>query len=425
MPVIMLNDEQQEILDILTRTRNGQICKQRASELLGITVRQVNRKLQALRENGFGSVIHGNTGKSNACKLDDAIVSQIIHLYTNEFTGWNFSHFKDALEDHYEIKVSLSTIRRILDSQDILSPQAHKHKAKSHPLRPRRDSAGELIQVDASDHAWLYGVEEKFSLHGGVDDATGRIVGCYLTEHETIYGYQVLLAQIIQDYGLPAALYADGRTVFFSGKKHLSLDEKLAGKTIKQTRYTQMLDSLDIKIAEAPSPQAKGRIERLWKTAQDRLVNELEFEKISSPDKANIYIQDVFVPKYNDKFALAIRDDHNVFRMVEDDFDYNSKLATYEERMVQKHCYISYNGQHLTIMEPTTNKPVYFNTTKPVPVYTFLDQSIQVFYHGKFYPTQDTTLESIRQTQDQKLVHQSLGKSHPVAPNHPWKKFRI
>ena len=177
MSNIMLNQNQQRVLEILVKTQAGQICKTRSSEILGVSVRQLNRKLKALRENGAASVIHGNTGKSNVGRLDQSISAEIVRLYTSEYRDWNFSHFRDVLVDKYHLDICLSSVRRILENHGIKSPQAHKRKAKSHPPRPRRENAGELIQIDACDHAWLYGVDEKFSLHGGIDDATGTLVG--------------------------------------------------------------------------------------------------------------------------------------------------------------------------------------------------------------------------------------------------------
>lgn len=152
-------------------------------------------------------------------------------------------------------------------------------RRNTHPPRPRRENAGELIQVDASKHKWFYNDETYYYLHGGIDDATGIVTSCFLTTQETIYGYQMIMKDTILNYGIPECLYTDYRTVFKSGKKELTLEEELSGKEIKNTRFANMLNYIGTDIISTIDPRSKGRIERLWRTFQDRLYKELKKEK--------------------------------------------------------------------------------------------------------------------------------------------------
>lgn len=163
---------------------------------------------------------------------------KIINLYNNEYFGWNVHHFNDALEDDYKIIVSDSFIYNLLTSKGIASPYKYKSKKKAHPLRARRENAGELIQVDASKHQWIYGDTNYYYLHGGIDDSTGKVTSCFLAKEETVYGYQMIMRDTIRDYGIPECLYTDYRTIFKSNKKQLTIEEELQGKEIKNTKFS-------------------------------------------------------------------------------------------------------------------------------------------------------------------------------------------
>lgn len=211
----------------------------------------------------------------------------ILNLYLNKYNSWNFYHFNDMLEDFHIIKVSDTFIYNLLISNGIEFPNKYKHRKTLPPPQTRKKFAGELLQVDAFKHKWFYDNDNYYHLHGAIDDFTGIITGCYLTKEETIFGYQMVLYQTIKDYGIPECLYSDYRTVFRSNKKELSIEEELQGKQIKNTRFTNMLRHNSIDIISTTNPMAKGRIERLCRTLQNRLYKELKKKNISSLEKAN------------------------------------------------------------------------------------------------------------------------------------------
>ena len=401
MKEITLSMKEQEKLAIIIRYSDGVITGDEAAKQLGLSLRQVQRKKSAYLAEGMSSIIHKSKGKSTSRGFGNEFKNKILSIYKEEYLGWNFCHFGDALEDDYGIFVSDSYLYKLFTANGIKSPSRKKHKPKGHPPRTRRENAGELVQVDASKHQWLYGSGKYVYLHGAIDDATGIVTACILMEQETILGYQLLMRDTIKNYGIPECLYTDYRTVFQSSKanKEMSLEDYVAGKKIKDTRFAAMWSKLGSNIISTTNPRAKGRIERLWRTFQDRLLKELRKNKISTLEEANHYISEIFLPRYNARFASSINCNKNYFIPVPEDFDYNSKLAVWDERKILGGCYVSIGGKYYVVKQGDT--PIYTTSQDKFLVYLYLDGTRHLYYDGKM-----CDLELV----PQKLVKPSITK---------------
>ena len=291
-----------------------------------------------------------------------------------------------------------------------------------------------MLQMDASTYDWL-STGGFLSLHGAIDDATSRVTGLVLQEQETCMGYQLVLADTIMDYGIPELLYTDYRTVFQSNKK-LSEEEKLEaeldGKNLNATRFANMCSRLGISIDSTLSPQAKGRIERLWNTLQDRLPKELKKANITTIKEANQYIKDVFLPHYNDKFASSINCNRNYFVKVDKRvFNANRDLALCVKRKVLHHCYIRIDNKCLVILNKD-NQPIRINTKSAVDVFTCLDGTYYMEYDSKRYKLKEvpSTYFKLRQEArpaQPKLTPQGLAKARSEYArrnvNSPWRIY--
>ena len=422
--MITLNKEEQRLNDIITKLIGKEIDIKQACRLTGLSERQIYRKKKAYKIEGIKSIPHKLKLNPSKKGYDSFFKDSIINLYNEEYFGWNFHHFNDALEDNHNIKVSDSFIYSLLTSKGIDSPYKYKTKRKAHPPRPRKENAGELVQVDASKHQWFDEDNNYYYLHGGIDDATGIVTSCFFAEQETIYGYQMIMKETIENYGIPECLYTDYRTVFKSAKKELSLEEEIEGKEIKNTRFANMLDYIGTDIISTIDPRSKGRIERLWRTFQDRLYKELKKKNINTIEKANRYLKDVFLPKYNTRFASKIDYTKNSFISVDECFDFNKELAVWSEYKVYHNCYLKYNKQYHIILKD--NEKVYFPTNSKVNVYTFVDGTEHIFYRDKWYDlksVKDFKLNStdhIKNTKTQEEIN--LSKAHKPSSNHPWVK---
>lgn len=420
---IILNKEEQRLNDIIIKFIAKELDIKQVCRLTGLSERQIYRKKKSYLEKGIESIPHGlklNPSKKGYSKI---LKDKILSLYNEEYFGWNFHHFNDMLEDYHNIFVSDSFIYNLLTENGIESPYKYKKKRTPHPPRPRRENAGELIQVDASRHQWLYGDDNFYYLHGGIDDATGIVSSCFLTTQETIFGYQMIMKDTILNYGIPECLYTDYRTIFKSNKKELTLEEEIEGKEIKNTRFANMLNYIGTDIISTIDPRSKGRIERLWRTFQDRLYKELKKKNINTIEKANQYIKDVFLPKYNARFASSIDYNKNVFIRVEESFDYNKELAVWSEHRIYHNCYLKYNNTYYLIMK--NNEKSFINTKGKVKIYTFVDGTEHIKFNDEWYdlkpikelkieinPIKNTTYTSEQRSKNSKLSSQ----------NSPWRK---
>lgn len=393
----LFNMREVKRIKVLQTLIAGQITNQQAANQLDLKIRQVQRLKKAYREQGDVAVLHKLKGRASGRRYSQELKDYIIDLYTHEFTGWNFSHFNDALEDDYGIKLSDRFIYNLLTSAGYKSPKRKKHKKKSHPLRNRRENMGELLQTDASNHLWIILGDRKYAMHGMIDDATNTVTAIELFDEETNLGYQSILAETIRNYGIPEYLYTDYRTVFQAPKK-LSLEEELEGKKLQATRFANMCNRIGIGIISTREAQAKGRIERLWETLQDRLTKELLREGITSKEEANRYIKETFLPRYNKRFASKYNYTKNVFVKVGDDFNVNEELALSIKRKALKGCYISLDGQYY-ILQTKDDKTAHLPENTILEVFTCLD--------GTIFAKTDTTRYELKPIQRPKPAPKS------------------
>jgi len=290
-------------LRVINQTIDKVITIREAAELLNLSERQVIRLKKGVLKEGPAFIIHKNRGRKPKHALSDELKNTIINLKkTEKYKDVNFNHFVDLLMEIENIKVSYSSVYRILTKEGISSPRKHR-KRKAHHRRKRMPQKGMLVQIDASKHDWIDGLP-PFTLHGAIDDATGEILALFFTQEECMEGYFEIVRQIITNHGVPLSLYSDRHTIFVSpndGK--LSIEEQLAGKTVNLTQFGRAMEELGINIIKARSPQAKGRVEKLWDTLQDRLKAELKIYGINSIEAANAFLPR-FIESYNKRFGV-------------------------------------------------------------------------------------------------------------------------
>jgi transposase len=298
---VTLTMKEQHKLKMVIDYEAGKVRAQRAAELLGISKRQFRRLVAAFRKRGVAAVAHGNRGRAPANCVPEAIRQEILRLAKETYQDYNDCHFTEELAEQSEpILVSRSTVRRIRRSAGQGSPRkrrAHRHRSR----RERYPQAGMLLQTDGSRHDWLEGRGPWLTLIGMIDDANNEIAGACFREEEDAAGYFLVLRQVCLTQGLPQALYADQHTIFQSPGQP-TIEQELAGAR-PRTQFGRLVDELGIQLIAARSPQAKGRIERLWGTLQDRLVKELRKAGASDLESANRVLA-AYLPKFNARFRM-------------------------------------------------------------------------------------------------------------------------
>ena len=301
--LITLSQEQLKTFKVINSFIDKSITREHAAELLSLSPRQITRLKKGILESGAESLIHKNTGRKPAHAISDETKEKVLAIHAlPEHQGVNFLHFKDILLEDYEIALSYTSLSSILKNAGIESPKKKKIRHRTH-RRKRKPHPGQLIQIDATPFEW-FGGTTKYALHGAIDDASGEIVGLYMTQNECLFGYFEMMRQCCLDFGIPQTIYSDRHTIFRSPQTgKLTVEELINGKTVNLTQFGRAMHELGIDMIHAHTPQAKGRIERLWVTLQSRLPVEFAKRGIKTLEEANEFLKD-YRFTYNKKFSV-------------------------------------------------------------------------------------------------------------------------
>ncbi len=290
-------------LIVIQEVIDGKKTGKQASKKLNLSERQIWRLVSKVKNKGNIGIKHENCFNKKPRFITEEFKEQIKNLKLSEdYSDTNFTHFKELLDERENIKISYTSVYKILTEKGIRSKKKHRDRT-THTQRKRKAHIGELVQVDGTPFDWFKD-NHTYSIHGFIDDATGEVLGAYMCEHECLLGYLEVLRQMLTNYGIPQCLYPDKFSVFFPVKSQkLTIEEQLEGKTEPTTQFKRIIDVLGIDMFAASTSQAKGRIERLWETFQDRLVTEFKLAKVNTIEQANIFLKD-YIKKYNKKFAV-------------------------------------------------------------------------------------------------------------------------
>jgi len=288
---------------VIMKSLEGKMTVSEVAAAIGLSERQVKRLRNGVREEGAAFLVHKSKNKPSTRATPQEIKHKVVSLYRSDsYRGANFLHFSELLAEHEGINLSYSTVRNALVAAGEESPKKRR-RFKPHRQRKRKAQEGLLVQMDATPFEW-FGGRAKFALHGAIDDATGKITGAYMTKHECLHGYFETMRQTIENNGVPIAAYTDRHAIFRSPKADtLSIQEQLDGKSANDTQFGRAMKELSINLIYARSPQAKGRIERLWETLQSRLVIEFRIHNIKTVHEANAFLT-TYIPNFNAHFAV-------------------------------------------------------------------------------------------------------------------------
>lgn len=370
MKEVKLRMKEQNKYEVIKEVVDHGLSKERAMLKLGLKIRQINRLIKIYKEKGKSGFVHGNRSKKPANCLDKSISDTIILLYRNKYQGFNFKHFHEYLESDENIHVSYHFVYTTLMNARIVSPRIRKSTRRrlarqkleqekmlknkteeeietivnheialedSHPRGEKPKYFGEITEMDGSTHLWFG--EKKACLHLAADKTTNTIVGAYFDWQETLNGYYNVFKQILVNYGIPAKFKTDNRTVF--NYKLLNEDKRTSDKDVL-TQFGYACKQLGVDIETTSVSQSKGLIERDNGTFQDRLVSELRLNNITTIEEANKYLIDVFVPKFNAKFALDYKKFKSVYETSPSAEQINYTLAVLTPRKIDNGNAIKY-----------------------------------------------------------------------------------
>lgn len=377
-----------------------------AAESLGLSTRQVKRIKKGYKEKGVESIIHGNLNRKPKHAIPVEIKKKIIELKTSEkYNDANVSHFYDLIKEDEmkEIKIEYVTVYKILIQAGIRSNRKHR-KVKQHHRRKRLETFGKMLQIDATPYDW-FGIGKRYNIHGAIDDATGRITGLYMTENESLEGYFNMMERTFRNYGRPVSIYSD-RHLILQPREKLTIEEQLAGIEQKECQFSRAMKELNIKMIRAYSPQAKGRIERLWGTLQSRLPVEFKINEVKTIEEANKYLEK-YIKKHNKRFEVKCDTIENVFREMPKGIDIRYCLCRKESRKLNSGGVIHLANKTFKVL--TTEIP--YNAIVEVLISKRI--GIKVRYQDKYYKTElfEDIKESMHKSALSVIINKMLSES--------------
>jgi len=406
---------------VLTRVLRGELTMAEGGAELGLSERQLWRLRSAFGEAGPAGLVHGNRGRASPQRIDPDRRARIIEL-RERYGPLNDTHFDELLAERDGIVISRESLRTILRAAGIASPR-RRRPPRYRSRRPRMGAEGTLLQLDGSRHRWLESRGPELVLVGAIDDATGLVTAAVFRDQEDAAGYLEILQATIEAYGVPGAIYRDGHSAFAPSTP--SRGQRGGDDEPALSQVGRALVELDVDSILAGSAQAKGRIERLWGTFQDRLVVELRLAGVVDRAGANAFLVE-FLPRYNLRFVVPALDPVPTWRALPDGVRLGRVLVFKYRRKVAKDHTISLDGRILQLPRRATGAANYAG--KRVEVHVALDGSI-VAYDGERQlavlaaPPDPGQLR----TQKRQRVQPSLSPAAATIPwtpprDHPWKR---
>src|SRR3989344_9535995 len=420
---IYLTSKEQERFNVLNTLIKGGMTNAKAATVLRLSLRQVKRLKKKMREKGVSAVIHQLKGRGGNNHIDLSIKEKALSLVKEKYPDFNPTFASEKLAEHQGLIVNSQTLRKWMIQVGLWKVHLQR-RVEYHAWRQRKDYFGELEQFDGSYHHWFeqrlpdeFGFPKEVCLLASIDDATGKITHAKFDFNEGVVAVFNFWMEYVLTLGKPLGIYLDKFSTY-------KINHKSAVDNLElMTQFQKAMKLLDIEVINANSPQAKGRIERLFGTLQDRLIKELRLANISSITEANKFLKEVFIPKFNLKFSVTPAMEGDVHRQLtqEEKKDLKSIFSIKSQRRINSDFTIQFksNFYQLREIQPTTIRP-----KDKVLVEEHLDGTIHFSFKNHYLKC------FILQEKPKKISKQPvIITNHPLnftpSPNHPWRKFKF
>lgn len=442
-----MNDKERKKFTVIEKLEKGEISRKEASFELQLSLKQIDRLRKVYQKDGEQGFIHKNRGKISTKKIDKNIINEIETLYLNEYYDYNLIAFYDVLQEKYREKydISYSTLYKAFLNDDIVSTLAHKGTIKLYNERmnnaiennditeekaelfqsrkilyenahPRRSSNllrfGEEVQMDASVNLWFGGIPSY--LHLAVDKATKKVLFGWFEYEEITRAYYVLLYNTIINYGVPKLIKTDNRNSF-SNQENITYN----------TQFGRVCTELSIQLRTTSVATSKSNVERENKTCKDRLIAELRHEGIVDIDEANNYINNVFIPKLNDKFSYKIEEETSLMRK-NDYSELELKLIISEKysRIIDNASSIKFNNKYYVPVDPDTGEVMSYMRKTECEVIITYDYEYWCKIEDNYYMLVELASRDETMIKENKTEPKETSERKKYVPplNHPWRK---
>lgn len=447
--MLQMTEKEMKKLNTIKKIIGGECTKKEAVESLGITIRQIDRLILKYQNGGEISFIHKSRGKESKKKVSENIKEEIVNLYITEYFDYNFTHFYEEIRGKY--KLSRKTISTILSEADIVSPEAqhktvtlynsnmkkairqkeateeqitiYKKRQEAEKQKHIRRSSllynyGQEVQMDATFAMW-YG-EKARALHLAVDKATKKVLYGWFDVQETTRDYFIMLMNIVLKYGIPKKVKTDKRGTF-------SINNAKTKSNLNTTQFGRICEELEIQLSSSSDPLFKPNVERENKTFKGRLIAELRHESITGDEEANKYLNEVFIPKMNSKFAYEIDLEKNDMRAnnysVE---ELNIIISEQYIRKVDNSSAIKYKGNYYVPVDIETGEIISFSRNTSCTLIIAYDYTYWCNIEDKLYILSEIKAPEKKTYQKTTKTIEEINRSkaHKPVANHPWRNYK-
>jgi len=339
--LLEMNRKEREQLKTMIRLEEKTLTQKVAAEQLGLGIRQTQRLFKAYLNKGEAALISKKRGRKSNNRLPNSLREKVAEIVAQNYEDFGPTFAHEKLSEIHKINISVGSVRNIMVENAIWSSRKRK-QIKVHQRRDPRDCWGELLQMDGSYHDWFEQRAPECCLIVLIDDATSRIMWLQFVHWESCFGYFKAIEVYIKKYGKPLSIYTDRLAVFETTRK--------TEKNYKNTQFHRAVSSLGINLILANSPQAKGRVERVNETLQDRLVKEMRLARISSMEEGNAFLP-TYIEKHNKKFAKRAKSPIDAHKTIESDVNLEQILCLHYERKITKDLMVFFKGTAYQITE--------------------------------------------------------------------------
>jgi transposase len=400
-------------LEVIQKLAGKQMCQQEASVILGVSIRQVKRLVQSYRKQGAAGLISKKRGQKSNNQLPEENRRKALDALKSKYTGFGPSLAQEKLVEHEKLQISTESVRQLMIAEGLWKARPVR-KRVAHQLRERRACFGELIQIDGSPHDWFEGRAAACTLLVFIDDATGKLVYLQFVNNESFFSYGQACAQYFQSHGKPVAFYSDKHGIF-------RVNQRSVGSSDALTQFGRAMQELDVQIICANTPQAKGRVERVILTLQDRLPKEMRLLQISSWQAGNAYLP-AFIEHFNQRFAVPSRSSVDAHRPLLAQDDLETILTWQEQRIVSKNLTVQFDK---VVYQIQTDRPGYALRKASITVCRDAQNKVTLLYKGQAL-SYNVFHQQIRQSEV--VLSKDLNQSIPrqpakPAPDHPWRNY--
>jgi len=396
-------------LYVIRKVLDKEIWQEKASEILSLSSRQIRRIIKRVRLEGDKGVIHKSRGRPSNRRISDEIRKEVIQLYRSEYGDFGPTLAAEKLEERQGVKVKEETLRLwLIESGD----WKKRRKRRGHRRwRERKHHFGEMVQMDGSHHDWFEGRGAGCVLMGYIDDATGKVFGRFYDYEGTIPAMDSFKGYV-KKHGLPMAVYLDRHTTYKSPAQASIQDELSDQRPLSQ--FERALKELGVEVIHATSAPAKGRVERLFGTLQDRLVKEMRLRGIRTVQEGNAFLKQ-YLPVYNRRFSVRPQERSNLHRPLPLGINLDSILCIQTERTLRNDFTVAHDNKLYQIEDRTH--------ASRVRVHEQIDGSIKIFYRGQALRFREIPTRPLRPVKAPVWVGRT--EPHPPPPDHPWRDFKF